>query len=258
MIYYTDCKDKGKIIEALNLCNGLNGVCHCRISSLMNSYGDYEGLVSLWIQCDKNNYPTAVIIKYGGDMTVSIGENADTCEIGEFIMLVGAASVLSERKLFDSSERGIIMQLAKKKVVDNCNNNLAVNFSPNLSAVYKLLESCNGKGFESPSYEDFILDTSHKIRHSCAECCAIECDNTVISYAMTAAVTDESAVIGAVCTQPKYRGQGYGSVCVRSLIDRLGNRKILIMRASGENESFYKGLGFENCGEFYIYRQSDM
>ncbi len=257
MIYYIDCKDKEKISRALKLCGDSADIYSCRILCLIESYKDYDGLISLWIQYGENNYPTAVLIKYCGDMTAVLGENADVDEIREFIALVGASSVLSEEKLFDGSESGIIMRLAGKSSDNYRSNNPDVDFSPDLSAVHKLLTVCSSKSFECPLYEDFILDTSHKLRHGCAECCAVMSGDELLSYAMTAAMTDKSAVIGAVCTRPGYRENGYGSVCVTSLIDRLGNREIFIMREIKENESFYKGLGFENCGEFYIYRPSD-
>ena len=258
MIYYINCKDKEKISKALKLCGNSADIYSCRILCLIESYKDYDGMISLWIQYDQNNYPTAVIIKYGSDITLSFGENADIDEIREFIALVGASSVLSRIKLFDGSESGIIMRLAGKKTDNRRNNNPDVDFSPDLSAVHKLLRVCSGKGFQCPSYEDFILDTSHKLRHGCAECCAVMSGDELLSYAMTAAMTDKSAIIGAVCTRPEYRGNGYGSVCVTYLIDRLGNKEIFIMREREENESFYKKLGFENCGEFYIYRPSDL
>lgn len=258
MIYYIDCKDKEKIGKALGLCSDSADICSCRISCLIKSYGDYDGFISLWIQYNENNFPTAVIIKYGGDVTVSLGENANFDEIREFIALVGMSSVLSMKKMFGGSESGVIMKSGDRIFGDCCNNNPNVVFSPELSSVHKLLRVCGSNSFECPPYEEFILDTSHKLRHDCAYCCAVMSGNEVISYAMTVAVTDESAIIGAVCTHPELRKRGYGSLCVSSLISRLGNREVFIMRAWEENEGFYRKLGFENCGEFYIYRPSNL
>lgn len=254
MINFIDCKDKEKIKKALNSCCDSENIFSCRILCLVNSYGDYNELISIWIQYDENNHSTAVIIKYGGDMTVSLGEKADIIEIREFIALVGSTSVLSEKELFYGSESGVIMKLCERNSCNYQSSDLSVDFSPDLSEVHELLHICNSESFECPSYEDFILDTSHKLRHNCAYCCSVISCEKIVSYAMTSAMTDKSAVIGAVCTRQEYRGNGYGTLCVNSLISRLLEREIFLMRAMGENESFYKNLGFKNYGKFYIYR----
>ncbi len=254
MIYYADCGDKEKISVISALCSECADICSCRILFLINGYGNYSGLISLWVQYDKENVPAAVLVKYGGDMTVWLGENADVDEIAEFVNIVGASSVLSVGKLFENSECGFVMKLEREKIIDCRIGNCTADFSPDLSSVHKLLEMCGGKGFESPSYEDFILDTSHNLRHSCADCCAVMSGDTLVSYAMTTAMTDNSAIIGAVCTHPEYRKLGYGSLSISLLINRLGKRNIFIMTAGKENEFFYKRLGFCNYGEFYIYR----
>lgn len=250
MICYTSCDDKIHMPMIAALCN-MGGICACRIQCLIESYGRYENLLQLWVQYDGVNNPTAAAAKYGADMTVLLTDKADIAEIREFVGAVCAASVTSERQIFDGSESGIVMRLYGKSYWQYPGKGISIDFSPELNAVHKLLEQCRGESFVCPSYEDFILDTSHKLRHGCACCCAVIHDGIPISYAMTAAMTDSSAIIGAVCTHPDFRKQGYGSLCVGSLIEKLDGREILLMRANGENEKFYQKLGFENSGKFY-------
>ena len=122
-----------------------------------------------------------------------------------------------------------------------------------MNSVYKLLDKNRSEKFNVPDYEDFILDMSHKIRHNTAICTAIKIGENVVSASITVAQSENTALIGAVVTDIDFRRRGFGALCVNSLIEILGNRKIFIMRDENENEPFYKSLGFENNGRFYIF-----
>ncbi len=249
MIYYADKNEKKHISAIKALCSE-SSVTACRIKSLYESYGQY-GLAQFWVQYDSDGKAVSTLSRYGGDMTIYLTENSDTEELKDFITVVGAASVTSEKLIYESSKSGVIMRLTDRKKLKFCNTDTEYEFAPSLPEVYRLLKQCKGDGFAVPEYEDFLLDTSHRLRHSTALCCAVVRNNEPLAFAMTAALSEKTAVIGAVCTHPDHRRTGLGAECVSKLIQQLNGREILIMREQNRNEQFYNSLGFENEGKFY-------
>ncbi len=254
MIAYIDSHDGNSLKSVEKLCSA-GGVCACRIMCLINSYSVYDGLLQLWLQYDGSMAPTSVILKYAADMTVLASNGTDISELKEFILAVGAASISSEIEIFEGSREDVIMRLGEKKQIDknDSENTFVFDNEVFLSEAYMLLKSCETEKFICPSEADFMLDTSHKIRHDQAHCCELMIKEKPAAFVMTAALTDECAVIGAVCTDPRYRNKGFGSTCIRRLIELLGSRDIYIVRAVLEHEAFYRSLGFENTGKYYTY-----
>ena len=243
MIYYIDntrLSDLQMLIHEKN-------IYACKIACLLENYGLKYDFAEFWAQyvCEK---PVTAISKFYGDMTVYATDKTDFDELKEFFMITGFSSVLCEKEIFPDSYSGIVME----KISENADVKAEVN--PNLSEVYRLLESCKSDNFEVPSYKDFILDMSHKIRHETALCVGVREGEKLVATAMTVAQSETCAIIGAVATDKNYRKWGYGSQCVKALCHLLNGRKIFIMRDESENECFYKSMGFENKGKFYIKR----
>ena len=243
MIFYVDFKEINDFREIICVKN----IYACKIACLLESYGLQYDFAEFWIQYE-NDIPVTAISRFYGDMTVYATDKTDFDELKEFFMITGFSSVLCEREIFPDSYSGIVME----KISENADAKAEVN--PNLSEVYRLLESCKSNNFEVPSYKDFILDMSHKTRHETALCVGIREGEKLVSTAMTVAQSRTCAVIGAVATDKNYRNSGYGSQCVKALCHLLNGRKIFIMRDERENEDFYKSMGFENKGKFYIKR----
>ncbi|MBQ8132885.1 MAG: GNAT family N-acetyltransferase [Clostridia bacterium] len=248
MIYYAD-KNEKKHISALKALCSESSVTACRIKSLYESYGQY-GLAQFWVQYDSDGKAVSALSRYGGDMTVYLTENSDMEELKDFITVVGAASVTSEKPVYERSKSSVIMRLTDREKLKWYSTDISFDFTPSLSEIYRLLKQCEGDGFAVPEYEDFLLDTSHRLRHGTALCCAVVKNGKPLAFAMTA-LSDNTAVIGAVCTHPDYRRTGLGAECVSKLIQQLNGREILIMREQNRNEQFYNSLGFENEGKFY-------
>ena len=243
MIFYVDFKEINDFREIICVKN----IYACKIACLLESYGLQYDFAEFWIQYE-NDIPVTAISRFYGDMTVYATDKTDFDELKSFFMITGFSNVLCEREIFPDSYSGIVME----KISENADAKAEVN--PNLSEVYRLLESCKSNNFEVPSYKDFILDMSHKTRHETALCVGIREGEKLVSTAMTVAQSRTCAVIGAVATDKNYRNSGYGSQCVKALCHLLNGRKIFIMRDERENEDFYKSMGFENKGKFYIKR----
>ncbi len=232
-------------------------ICGCRALCLIESYGAYGNIIDFWVQYIDDRI-VSVIVKYGADMTVVTSDDTDKNELRDFIYATGAKSIVFDRPFYNAEIVGKVMELkepAENKIPDGCR----IEKDVPLNEAYDLIKKCKGKGFVCPSYEDFILDTSHKLRHKRAVCCGLYNNkNTLCSFAMTSAMTDKTAVIGAVCTSPEYRRQGFGGAVVSSLVRMLGDRRILLARTPNENESFYDQLGFiqsviSGCSDLFCY-----
>ena len=243
MICYVDVEEVNDLRKIIYVKN----IYACKIACLLESYGLQYDFAEFWIQYE-NDMPVTAISKFYGDMTVYATDKTDFDELKEFFMITGFSSVLCEKEIFPDSYSGIVME----KISENADVKAEVN--PNLSEVYRLLESCKSDNFEVPSYKDFILDMSHKIRHETALCVGVREGEKLVATAMTVAQSETCAIIGAVATDKNYRKWGYGSQCVKALCHLLNGRKIFIMRDESENECFYKSMGFENKGKFYIKR----
>lgn len=246
MIVYTDINDKAAAGTIDELCR-CGGICACRTLCLWESYAQYPGLAELWIQYDENSHASSSVIKYGGDMTVVLSDRSDISELRDFITAVGTHSVISEGDIFRKSSHAIIM---KREIFSGITDSSAkYDLSVSLDDAYGVMKSCRSESFAVPQYEDFILDTSHRLRHGNAHCCTLYENNIPAAFAMTAALSRTQAVIGSVCTAPEYRRKGFGSRCINGLCSKLGNREIFIVRAEGENEQFYLSFGFAPCNK---------
>ncbi len=248
MIYYID---KTRLPDLQKLMDQKN-IYACKIACLFESYGLNYDFAEFWVQYDDENHPVSAISKFYGDMTVQTTDKTDFDELKEFLQITGFTSVLSEKELFSDSFSGMTMQTLSRKT------GITAEVNPNLNEVYRLLQSCQSDSFEVPGYEDFILDMSHKIRHRTAVCVGVRSNGKLVSTAMTVAQSKNCAVIGAVATDKNCRHSGHGTKCVNTLCDLLYDRNIFIMRDENENERFYRSMGFENQGKFYIKRGKNL
>lgn len=243
MIYYID---HARLSDLRQLTHEKN-IYACKIACLLDSYGLAYDFAEFWVQY-AGHEPVTAISKFYGDVTVQITNKTDFDELKEFLIITGFSSLLSEREIFSDSFSGIVMSKSHLKT------GVTAETNPDLNEIYRLLESCKSSSFEVPDYEDFILDMSHKLRHGTALCVGVRENGKYIATAMTVAQSKTCAIIGAVAVDKNYRHSGHGSVCVNALCNLLKDRQIFIMRDEKENEKFYKSLGFENQGKFYIKR----
>ena len=231
----------------------------CRIACLLESYGTGYPFLCFYIQTDENGRAVSAVSEYYSDMTVMLTERSDITELEEFLSMRGFSSVLSGRPLISGlpNEQGAIMRLADRERLFSVRSDADMVFlpQPDLRELWLLMKSCEDDSFRPPEYEDFLLDASHRLRHGSASFAAAAFGGSAAATAMTVAQSSRCAVIGAVCVKKEYRRRGAGSLCIRELCSQLGGRDIYIMRDRNKNEDFYRSLGFENAGDFYITRK---
>lgn len=218
-----------------------------RIKSILKAYGTSYGFASFYCQYDGNNNITSIMSKLDGDITISYNNNCDLCETAQFIKAIGFNSVLADEGFnFESRfTSGIIMSTNKK---------------PDIFPIYaeldeypKLMDLFNFTDYETSDFELWYADVSHRIRHNCAKAYTLCINDEIISSGMFSAMYDDCAVLSAVKTQQEFRGLGYGSALVSSMMNDIKST-VFLMRDNDKNESFYKRLGFENTGIWRIYK----
>jgi len=252
MICFVDEKTLPLLLQFLQT---ENNIYSCRIGCLLQSYGIGYDFALFYLQTDSLSRPVGAAVKYYADITVMMTEESDLSEWQEFIQMYGFASLLCSRPhLTDCCcEEGVVMTLTSPpEDTLPLPEDIQQTEDPNLSSLWQLLKSCEADDFQVPSYEDFLLDFSHKLRHNTAKCLVLTHHGQPAAAALTSALTDRSAIIGGVATDRHFRGQGLGSCCVTGLIRRLQNRTIFLMRDKALHERFYHALGFENTAPFYL------
>lgn len=239
--------------EFQTLC-GRPDVFACRISCLYESYSVYPGLADFWVQMI-NDKAAAIFARYSGTMTVYALPQADQQEIEAFLCMTGFRVLESNIPVLSAQRQGVIMQLTDPRPLLPVPPGAELCYDiPPMKQVYELMESCRSNSFQVPAYEDFVVELSHRLRHSTARCCHVQISGTIAAFAMTAALSRTAALIGSVCTAVPYRRQGMGSACLMSLVSSLTARSIFIIRAFHKNESFYHSLGFSRAGYYFSFR----
>lgn len=218
-----------------------------RMAAALKSYGTDCSFADFWLVFSDDRIVGA-ISRLDGDLTLCADELSD--EIVPFIGTVGYNTLIAEKSLlcslgFDRFEsEGAIMQYTGAESTDSSD---LVSDSPSVMAVCKLLLECRGDSIRVGQFDRFYTDLSLRVRRGTAICCEIQ-DKGV---AVASAVTEYGAIVGGVAVRQSYRKNGIGSMLVKKLVCNLPkDKKIYLLRLKNENESFYKGLGFQNVGSW--------
>lgn len=219
-----------------------------RILSLLNAYGCKYPFARFYRQIDDNDCVTAIFSVLDKDITLSFNSNlADKEEIIQFISVIGYDTLLCSDELhIDTSfESGVVMK-SNKKIEVQCDYT-EIDQYPYLFDLYNFVD------YDGNSFDSWYVDISHRIRHNTAKAVTLNIDDEIISSAIFSSIYENDAIITAVKTNPKFRKMGYGSALVSSMCcDITGD--VYLMREKDKNESFYKKLGFENIGNWRIYK----
>lgn len=218
-----------------------------RMAAALKSYGTDCSFADFWLILNGDRIIGA-ISKLDGDLTLCADETSD--EIVPFISTVGYQTLIAEKPLlcslgfdrFDSE--GAIMQYDGTECFDD--SNLATS-SPSVMDVCRLLFECEGESIRVGQFDRFYTDLSLRVRRGTAICCELQNKGVAVA----SAVTEYGTIVGGVAVRQSYRKNGIGSTLVKKLVyDLPRDKKIYLLRLENENESFYKGLGFQNVGSW--------
>ncbi len=216
-----------------------------RIAAALMTYGTDCRFADFWLTYENENI-IGVISKVDDDMTVCCEKAND--ELSDFIRVVGSQTLTGEKDFLlalgfnEFSSAGSIMCY---NGADRDFTETEVETEPGVMTVCKLLYECEGESIKVGQFDRFYTDLCLRVRRGTAKCCLYgEC-----GVAVASAVTDCASIIGGVAVKPDKRKKGIGGAVVRKLISVLPrDKKIYLLRLDGENEEFYKMLGFADAG----------
>ncbi|MFR8531084.1 MAG: GNAT family N-acetyltransferase, partial [Anaeromassilibacillus sp.] len=213
----------------------------CRIRATAAAYGFTHPFARFWVQGRE-----AALCLLDDVMILDARAGADFDELAAFLPAAGARTVLCSAEAaqalpFPRRATGEIMALRERAApVEEAE----ILWDPSPRLLYPLLCASQTASFLPPPFEPFYLDLSHRTRHGAARSAAIRAGDSLAACAICSAKTEESAVLSAVAVRPDVRRRGLGARVVLALAASLPVDTIYIFRASGENEAFYRTLGF--------------
>lgn len=217
----------------------------CRIRAAEAAYGLSEPFAQFWEQ------EGGSVLGKLDDALVFEDAQSDYPEWKEFIRLLGAKTLLcseeaAEKLGFSPSSRGEIMVLHPKPGEPLAD----VVIDPSPREIYLLLEQARTETFVPPEFESFYMDLSYRTRHGTALTAGVRQGGRLAACAVCAAKTEHAAIVSSVACLPELRRHGYAGTAVRALTNSLQRQNVYIFRRDGENEEFYRTLGFTSYGRW--------
>ena len=221
-----------------------------RTAGYYDTYGTEQNDVAFYAQ-ETDGRTTAVLSDAFSHGALSVTDDADLAELSAFIRFLGLQTLLCNRKTanrlqFASSEHGSVMRYygteQNERVVPVGVNDPAFSFRD----VYALLTKC---GFALGGYDAWFGDFALRVRRHTADVQSVYRDSVLASTASVLFQSGGKAYLGAVATDPAFRGQGLAGTLVLSLT-KGGKRAEILCKA--HRVSFYEQLGFQQIGEFSI------
>ena len=115
--------------------------------------------------------------------------------------------------------------------------------------LYALLRGCFS---DLPPFASWYVDVSHRVRHGLCHIVTLTEQGKPVSCAMTLAETPAQVLLGAVCTEPAYRGRGLAQRCLLSLLQQFPAHECYLSPASESLQAYYARLGFVPAGTWAI------
>lgn len=235
--------------------------CYLRnLKSNYNAYGaeyDFCRFFKL-----TNNYAKAIIGIYYSAMIVVLAENLEIDDefIDDLVMFIRMSK--PDRVEVDNSVSEVIKSiLSDEYSVANRTelfyngkleeSNIEVNESPKLDDVFKIVK----EAFPSlrDTYEVWITDTSHRIRHSQSNLCTYQNASTL----MVKYYIDGYALIGQIGTLISERGKNYARELIYYVCKELIDKRFKPCLFARDNMvSYYTELGFTiTLNDFVLERK---
>lgn len=218
----------------------------CKIRSMEEAYGIEQTFAQFWVQDGGSSLAKL------DDAAVLEDREADWEELAEFLKMLDVKSVSCSEKAagclgLPVYSRGEIMLL--RGTVDK-NHSSEAERNPGLREIYALLCAARSETFAPPEFEPFYMDLSYRTRHGAAMSIGIRSGGVLAACALCSSMTERSAVLSAVAVLPRFRHRGFGRSAVAALTELLERERIFLLRADGENEEFYRSMGFVSSGRW--------
>lgn len=215
------------------------------------AYGFSSDFSRLWISKDKNENILCAVSSLDGNAVILSADGCDFEELSTAIRIFGFSSVLTDahtakKVLSDSFSQKTVM-----KFIGTCKD-IETSGEADMRSIYRLLISCFPESYSESKneYLSWLFDFMHRKKLELANIESVVSECAVIAVAMTAAESENSAVISSVACAKKYRNSGYGKAVVLSLASKLKSKgkDVFAIAKNDDVISFYRKIGFTECG----------
>lgn len=222
----------------LLLCRG--SAFGCRVAANLLAYGTQQPFASFYL-----GGGSAVSILDGQAVCHLAGEG-DVPELCAFLRMNPMVSgVLSSGALpLPVQEQGAVMEY-RGGALPPCPD--AVD-TEDYEGFYRLLTAVPWMARALPPFDVWYVDACHKVRHGVAVMMAVKDKGQIVSGGMITAQSPDMGILACVATREHDRGRGLGGQVTAALTRRLWEqgKRACLFRRQGENEGFYRRLGYEN------------
>lgn len=218
-----------------------------RIVCQFEAYGFSRDFLKVWFSETGDNVE-AVLCSFDDSLTLCASEEADCEEIASFLKMLGGKLCCEagtcERLGFKASKSKTMFLYSSHAA-----EHVEVKNNADMKQVYALISRSIPDSFaqNENAYLSFLSDFTFRKRRSKARLKVIEKDGRVISCAITAAESDNAALISGVACDEAARGTGLGRKTVEALCFELCSegKKVYVIALNDSAQSFYRRIGFE-------------
>lgn len=239
--------EKGDIQRIKEFCSkyplGVHTVCKTE------AYGLERDFFGVWY-CESENLINAVVSRFDGSVTICADESADYEEIFSFVSLNGYDSVCAEKSIIQkcgfnlTSEKTLFRFAGADGFSDD-----EIKSTHNMKSVYELISEAIPNSFPKGknAYLSFLSDFTFRQSRDLARVKAVSCGETLLSCALTAAESENAALISGVACSGLQRRKGLGRRTVLTLANELKreNKEVYVIALNDSAKAFYKKIGFE-------------
>lgn len=237
-----------RLINETDKINALNSF-GIRIKALNYAYAGTD-ICDFYIDTQTES----TMAKFGNALILDGEKGIDRDELKSFCKLAAIKTVLCSGELDFGSAVKTEGYILKYKGIEVCPDFEEAAYNENIRDIYDLI--CNNleSGFAKIGFDTFYVDLSHKLRHGSAASVVIYNDegDTPCSCAVAPFVCEGGAVISSVCTDEKFRHQGYGSVAVYALLawlkEEMNVSDVYLQIEDKALLDFYYPMGFAAVG----------
>ncbi len=226
-----------------------NDILGTKVMCQINAYGLERDFLSVW-QCQDGDNLYGIICKFEDSMTL-VGR-FDKCseDVKLFLEMIGyrhicCTSFVAEKLKYTdyTNKKGYVYT---GKYEDEAFEEFTEDYYKDC---YSLISEHIPESFENTTeaYLAFLSDFTYRKRRGLARIKGYSEKGRVYSCALTAAETEDSAIISGVVCAPEGRKSGIGKKTVLSIAKELQkeNKKAYVIALNESAEGFYEHIGFE-------------
>ncbi len=241
---------KNEVIGLSDFCK--KDVFGTRIKAYLSVLGEDSGVALFYVQ-NIDGKVTAAIGKVFSDITLCCSDNADFDEISQFLSFIGYESLLCEKSVRERlslpiNSFGSVMTFVAPTREIRLKDGIVTSEDEafEFKKIYSLLKECE---FELPDYSEWLSDIAIRNKRGVSRTLCVCDGDSVVSTASALFITEDAVYLGAVATNPAYRGRGSAGDLVLSLCDTTKRVNILCKE---HRVSFYESIGFKRDGEWSL------